>query len=174
VNFSSFADEVAEAAKLAASVGIDKFFVQNTTSDAAAKEQTQKENAARPAVVEMTYESTGVGQQRVSKPLFFGIAFRNEPHFTTGSATVKNPDSKHWHDPIGQAGVRTWERDSRGLYVGAHIWVRTDMYPIDPTNGDLPPAKTTTLHYLTFTGTGIKSITNPKSNTLTTRTPGIA
>lgn len=164
---------ITEATQAAISI-VDKLFVQTTTSDEAAKEQTQRENAARPAVVEMTYESIGVGQTRVSQPLFFGIAFRNEPHFATGSATIKNPDARNWHDPIGQAGVRTWERDSRGLYVGAHIWLRTDMYPIDTSNANLPPSKTTTLHYLTFTGTGIKTITNPKSNTLSTRMPGIA
>lgn len=147
------------------------FLVETTTSDSTAKAETQKENSARPAMAELTYISTGVGQQRIAKVLLFGIAFRNEPHFTTGSATILNPAPKLWHDPIGTAGVRTWERDSRGMYVGAHLWVRTDMYPI--ATATVPPAKVSTMHYLTFSGTAIKEVAMPKVTELITRQIGM-
>lgn len=160
---------------------VSAFFVEASTSDTTAKAQTQAENAARPAICEWTYVSTGIGQLRVAKPILFGISFRTEPHFTTGSATIKNPDAKNWHDPVGNAGVRSWERDSRGLFVGAHIWVRVDMYPLTDATADaattasaLPLAKTKTLHYLTFSGNAIKDIPSPTSQVLSTRRVGVA
>lgn len=132
-------------------------FVERNETDTASRRDTAKENAARPASVQITHISTGVGQHRVDKPVRFPVTFRAEPHFTSGSATIKHANPKTWHDPIGTAGVTAWVRDSDGNFVGAKIWVRVDMYPVDPGNPEPYPA-VSTRHYMTFSALAIKDL----------------
>lgn len=127
-------------------------------ADSKAYADSLKVNATGQAVVNITYISTGVGQHRQSKPVIFPVVFRKEPHFTSGCATVKHIDTNVWHDPIGSCGLYAWKKDSAGNYIGAYVWTRVDIHPLDPANPDRPPANLTTQHYLTFTAVAGKDL----------------
>lgn len=152
-------------------------FVENLTADDNAKVSTKKENATRQATCEIRFQSTGTGQRRNKTPITFPVIFRKEPHFTSGSATVKHPDPTNWHDPIGTVGLYAWRKDARGYYIGCLVWTRVDCYPVDDNQGDIPPQNMVTQHYLSFTGQAIKDIPTSgksgKTNSLKPRTVGI-
>lgn len=143
-----------ELADLAASFD----FVEHSLTDATSRRETIKDNAGRHAVAEMYVDSTGSGQHRILKPLRFPLTFREEPHLVTGSATIRNPDVKNWHDPIGQVGIYAWLRDDDANYIGASIWTRVDIHPIAAGNPGPPPAKVRTRHFMTFSGFAIKDL----------------
>jgi hypothetical protein len=146
-------------------------FVENSTKDDTARKAIQQENSTRAAVVEVRYISRGTGQHRITKPLTFTTSFIDEPRLTTGTGVVKNPDPDNWNDPIGAGGVYMWAKDSKGLYVGALVYVRVDMYAKDPFNTDDPPRAVRTCHYFTFSGIGVKDIpTSDVTDELTPRT----
>lgn len=148
---------------------------ENSTSDYVNRRDIQRANGTRPAYAEITYVSTGTGQQRIRTPLEFPVIFREQPHFTSGSAVKKNPDASTWNDPIGTCGVYAWQRNKRGYYTGAFIWVRVDIYPIAATTATTPPPGLQTMHFLTFSGKAHKSIRQLEESiaALQARTPGI-
>ncbi len=120
--------------------------------------ESDRANLTRPAVIESKYLSTGTGQRRVANPIMFRTMLKDLPQFTQGSAAIKNPNPKIWCDPIGVAGVTKWLRNAAGYYIGAHIWVRVDMLPLDDANTATPPQNCRTLHYLTFSSRGSKAL----------------
>lgn len=130
----------------------------------AQKRATARENSARQAISQHSIMSIGVGQKRLNSPLAFGVHFRDQPHFSSGCLTVKNPNSKQFADPVGICGVWAWERDARGFYTGARIWWRVDAYLLD--NVDVADSGTTTpvtpvmrvQHDLTFSGIAFKDL----------------
>lgn len=148
---------------------------ENSTTDQLSRLDNQKANSARPAYAELTYISTGTGQQRIAKPLIFPVIFRSEPHFTSGSAVLRNPDAKTWHDPIGTCGVYAWQRNSRGHYLGAFIWVRVDCYPVRADLTQAPPQDMRTQHFMTFSAKAYKEIGDLEKTIadLKARVPGI-
>lgn len=156
-------------------------FVENSQDDDANRAKAAKENAARSAVAEMTYISTGVTQQRVKTPITFPVIFRTEPHLSTGSAVVKNPAPTEWHDPVGHLGVWKWDRDPRGFFTGAFIWWRVEAYqavPILDDEGyeilDPPPPAMRVQHFMSFSGIAFKDLpTSSLDPTLPPRTPGV-
>lgn len=107
-------------------------FVEVESQNDVSRRAANKENAARPAVVEYIHQSTGVGQHRVKAALVFPVTFKTEPHFSFGSTVVNNPNHKIWHDPRGSSGIYAWQRDSRGYFTGALFWVHVAMDKIDP------------------------------------------
>lgn len=162
-------------------------FVENATADNAAQAAAEAENRTRPASVECTYTSTGFGQHRIKTPVIFPVIFSSEPHFTTGSGTIKSAGGGWFHDPIGTAGVWQWEVDARGYFLGAHLWVRVDIYPTTKSLSGTSSiaqqrqaqqerlkglAAIKTVHYLTFTGRAIKDIPS-KGATMTPHRVGI-
>lgn len=148
-------------------------FVESSTKDDVSRREIIKENSTRAALVEATFISHGTGQVRIKKPVTFPTVFRNEPHFTTGSGTVANPDAKNWHDPVGTAGVWRWAIDDNKLFIGAYIWVRVDCDAIDAAVTDTPPVGIRTIHYLTFSGIGFKNITVDVQVNSSPKKPGI-
>lgn len=133
-------------------------FVERSLTDNTARRETVKDNAGRHASVECYCDSTGAGQHRLSKAMRFPITFREEPHLATGCATIRNPDDKTWHDPIGSAGVYRWIRDDDANFIGALVWTRVEIHPIDPASTSPLPAKMRTRHYFTFSGFAIKDL----------------
>jgi hypothetical protein len=150
------------------------------------RRSTAKENASRNAQVEVTYNQTGTGQKRVKEAIIFPVIFKNEPHFTSGSGVVSNPNSDVYHDPRGSSGVYAWKRDGRGYYTGAWVWVRIDMErkPISTRTGQGASRQymyqllagqlhTKVTHFLTFSAIAFKDLpTNTLSPALTPRTVG--
>lgn len=169
-------------------------FVEIETSDQQSRLSQDRENASRPAIVEIQQESSGTGQYRLSKPVIFPIVFRSEPHFTYGSAVIHALNPKVYHDPRGTSGVWGWKRDGAGYYLGAYLWLRVDCDPINPSvpvvtsgpSGPTGPAgpspfvddaatrKAIVRHYLTFSGVAIKAMPTQKlTPSLTPRTVGL-
>lgn len=161
-------------------------FVEIAETDTASRRSADAENASRNAVVEIAQISTGVGQQRLPKALDFPVVFRTEPHFTCGSAVIVGAGT-NYHDPRGTAGVYAWQRNGRGYYTGAHIWVRVDCEAIT-TTANLARKELLKLelellqrldrvqvqHYLTFSATAIKDLpTSTLTAALTPRTIGL-
>jgi hypothetical protein len=140
-------------------------FIENALDSDTNRAKAARENAARSAVAEMTYVSTGVTQQRVKTALTFPVIFRTAPHLTTGSSVVANPKPNIWHDPVGHVGVWKWDRDARGFYTGAFIWWRVEAYPISPILDDelyeVPdpvPPNMRVQHFLSFSGVAFKDL----------------
>jgi hypothetical protein len=105
-------------------------FVEIDQTDTASKTAADRENSSRIAVVEVQQQSKGIGQHRLPKPIVFPVIFRDEPHFTYGSAVVSRIHDGLYHDPRGCSGVYAWTRDKRGYYTGALCWVRVDIEAI--------------------------------------------
>jgi hypothetical protein len=132
-------------------------FVEIEIGDQDSRKATDRENAARPATVEIQQRSNGIGQYRMDKPIVFPVVFRTEPHFTYGSAVIAGPKPTLYHDPRGSSGVWGWQRNGRGYYTGAHCWLRVDCELIaSDTVVDL--SKIVVQHYLTFSAVGIKDL----------------
>lgn len=156
----------------------DFFTIGSFASDDAERRDTARENSARPAIAEHAYLSAGVGQQRVKEPLLFPVVFRTQPHFTFGSAVIKNPLPSLWHDPVGMSGVWAWKRDTRGFFTGAFIWWRVDVYVLDDADASgsqylHAQASTKVQHFLAFSGIAFKDLPKTSSDTLTPRTSGL-
>lgn len=163
----------------------DAFYTQDlklleNSLNLAHQRATSHENSARPAVSEHTIISTGTGQTRVKSPILFSMHFREQPHFTSGCLTVKNPYPKVFHDPVGQTGVWAWKRDGKGYYVGAYVWWRVDSYMLDTVDlndsGAANPVPAMQVeHHLSFSAVGFKDL--PKQGltdeTLTPRASGL-
>lgn len=65
----------------------------------------------------------GRGDVRVAQPVTFALTFCEEPIFTAGLALGGGqPLVEHLY-PLATVGVYKWQRDSRGMYVGAYLWV---------------------------------------------------
>jgi hypothetical protein len=131
--------------------------IDTTLGDDSDRKTAQAKNATRQAWCEMTLVSSGIGQRRHGL-MTFNCVFTREPHLSTGCGTVKNPVHGVWHDAIGTSGVYAWKRDTKGHYVGAYVWTRVDIYPIDVTSTATPPAALSTQHFLTFSGVATKNI----------------
>lgn len=162
-------------------IGPSIHFVEFAESDQASRRNNDRENAARPAVVEVQQVSTGLGQYRLPHPVIFPVNFRTEPHFVCGSAVILGPNTSLYHDPRGSSGVWAWKRDANGLYIGAFCWLRVDCEKQEA--GDtlapgefarakkerqfqaLKAAKAATdlrkvrvMHYMTFSAVGVKIV----------------
>lgn len=149
-------------------------FVERELSDTRSRVERDRENAGRPAVVEIQQKSSGVGQFRILKAVMFPVVFRTEPHLVTGSAVLTGPDPKLYNDPRGTAGVWGWQRSGR-YYTGAFIWLRADCDMLDatatPSGAEL--AKTSVQHYLTFSAIAVKNLPTKRLNAASTRKPGL-
>lgn len=169
-------------------------FIETDSGDYASQQGAQRENSSRFASVQCTYESTGLGQFRVGKPIIFPVVFRTEPFFTNGSGVIKNPAPQLYYDPIGQAGVYQWDVDARGYFVGAWMWVKITAESKDASsqyalaqNKDQAQAagrdarlrsvaatRMQVQHYLQFSAIAIKDVPVPPAGAaLKPRTVGI-
>jgi hypothetical protein len=64
----------------------------------------------------------GRGDLRIASPVNFALTFVEEPIFTSGVALTGGNLVEHLY-PLATVGVYQWKRDSRGMYVGAYVWV---------------------------------------------------
>jgi hypothetical protein len=119
--------------------------------------KAEKENSARWAVSEHQVKTLGTGNIRQPEPLMFEVKFLQEPQFTSGVALSKHPNPTDWHDPAGDALVRSWVRDPNGAYVGAWLSYRVEIDPIAPPAVDPDPV-VALVHFLTFSGLAYKAI----------------
>lgn len=124
--------------------------------DRAQQRQVQRVNGARPATQIITQTSVGVGSFRLGLPLPFDVPFTTEPVFTQGAAVASHSAPSIWHDPVGVAGIRGWERDERGHFIGVFCYFNVTIQPVDPNlSFDAYPA-VSMIHNLMFFGTAYK------------------
>lgn len=134
----------------------DFFDSRNQSGDQLARAQADRENQARPAVVFIDIESTGVGRMVHDTVFTFHVPFMGEPRMTYGSAVLTNPKPAEWYPPEGSAGVLAWVRDANGLYTGAKVWTRVQTEPI--STAFLVPPGMRVQHWLRFEGIGVKDL----------------
>lgn len=148
-------------------------FVEIATSNDEAAKAADKENASRPAAVEIQQQSKGIGQHRITTPIVFPVIFRTEPHFTYGSAVISGPKATLFHDPRGSSGVWKWQRNGNGEYIGAYCWLRVDIDQITHTT-PVDLSKVLVQHYMTFSAIAVKSLpTKSLTASLVPRTVGL-
>jgi hypothetical protein len=63
----------------------------------------------------------GRGDLRIAQQVKFSLTFVEEPIFTSGVVLGPPRLVEHLY-PTATVGVYHWERDHRGMYVGAYIW----------------------------------------------------
>ena len=136
-------------------------FVEISETDEASRRISDKENGARQASVEIRQPSSGAGQHRLTKPIIFPIVFREEPHFSFGSAVIRGPKASagKYHDPRGSSGVVGWKRQGK-YFTGALLWLRVDCDLVDPTQ-DATAAELAGIqvqHYFTFSALAVKAV----------------
>lgn len=146
----------------------DVLVAQDATS---ARREAQATNSARLALYRHTHAASGVGTARIDAPILFDVAFLERPHFTQGTAVRVGPDLGVWYLPVGTAGLYQWERNTKGHYIGAYIYLDVRM---EPRDGDNPPTTyphVETLHDLMFTGIAYKDLGDAASTEAQLLTP---
>ena len=120
--------------------------------------QTQQINGARPATQILTQVSIGVGNFRLVEPLSFDVPFTDEPVFTQGAALQAHPSATLWYDPVGVAGIRGWQRDDRGHFIGVFCYFSVTMQPVDVDLAFTAYPEVTMIHNLVFFGVAYKPL----------------
>lgn len=149
------------------------FFYENAVAAQQNQQQrrTQQVNGARPATQIITQTSFGVGNFTLTQPLPFDIPFTTEPVFVQGAALAAHPATDLWHYPVGSAGIYGWERDDRGHFVGAFVYLAVTIEPIDVNlSFDAYPA-VSMVHNLMFFGTAYKPMPKEVRNEMETLQP---
>lgn len=120
------------------------------------QEQIQRVNGARPATQIITQASVGVGTFRMVEPLMFDVPFTSEPVFTQGAGVATHSSPVLWNDPVGVAGIRGWDRNDRGHFLGAYCYFAVTMTPVDLNMPfDAYPA-VSMVHHMMFFGASYK------------------
>lgn len=91
-------------------------------ADRTARIEAQRDNAARLGFSQHRIQSTGFGSVRRTSPIRFSVAFLEEPFFTQG-ATLVSRDEELESDPFGVSGVYQWDRNPKGHYIGAYVYL---------------------------------------------------
>lgn len=123
---------------------------------------SQEENSARLAWSNHIVETRGAASRRLPEPILFEVGFTEPPHLATGVAIVDDPDPELGWVPEASSGVWLWERNVKGQYIGAYIYV-------------LVRSATPALiqHHLSFSGVAYKDLgqeANTEAQLLTPRT----
>jgi hypothetical protein len=130
----------------------------------------ERENGSREAAVTFRIQSAGVGRNRHNDVLHFPAPFIEEPSMVQGSGVVKNPSPNNWWDPEGTAGVWSWARNEKGLYIGAKVWTAVTM--VERVSGaDDVSEGVKVLHWLRFHGIAIKDLGREALDTSLTVVP---
>ena len=119
------------------------------------RRETQRQNSARLAFSTHTIDSTGSGHTRYPEAIPFDVTFLTPPMVFTGGALI-TPTPTGWHDAELSSGVWQWERNTKGHYTGAYIYMNVRMAAIDDEGFD--PPKVTTQHHLMFMGVAYKDL----------------
>lgn len=115
-------------------------------------EQQTRENSARQAFAWGTFESTGWGEYAYEDVLDFGLVFLSQP-IVSYSFSVDGEGLDYL--PLCAGGVYKWQRDERGFYLGAHVYVHVTLPDITLIDPETPPLVT---HHFLFTTIAIKDI----------------
>lgn len=117
-----------------------------------------RENSARLATVYQTFVSSGIGDVQPPDAIQFGTTFVDLPSVGYGNTVETLLVADRY--PRATGGVTKWMRDSKGLYVGAWIYLAVDV-PTGPApiGGGVAPVPIYSItHHFTFTGVAMKNI----------------
>lgn len=89
----------------------------------AAGQRHQAQASARPARVRFKIRVRGPGEHRLEEDdsLYFRAFFLEEPSVTFGMAIAEESMASAGKTPIGNACVLEWDKNDRGLYMGAGV-----------------------------------------------------
>lgn len=135
----------------------------------ASRREAQENNSARLAFSMHKMKSSGTGTVRVAEPITFDVVFLEEPLFTQGATLVERPADAL--DPVGSAGVWQWQRNPKGHYTGAFVYLDVRVGEVEIGSG----GTTRMIHHLLFQGTGYKDLGQAvatEAQALTPRTVG--
>lgn len=74
--------------------------------------------------------SKGAGQTRIAQPIAFRLTFIGQPTFTSG-VTLAAGQLQDGAYPVVSIGVFRWQKDGRGFYIGAWLWVAVTYGPTE-------------------------------------------
>lgn len=117
-----------------------------------ARRNAQQGNSARLAYSVHKLNSSGWGVTRLTEPIPFAVVFLEEPGFISGAALVSRPPLVV-DEPLGNAGVWQWQRNTKGYYTGAYVYLSVQMGEMEYGEGDVQM-----VHNLMFTGVGYKDL----------------
>lgn len=83
----------------------------------------QAENSSRWAVSQHLVETRGSVRARLAEPLVFEAPFYDPPFVLTGAAIKKDMAPGAEWLPVTSAGVYQWQRNTKGHYTGAYVFV---------------------------------------------------
>jgi hypothetical protein len=93
--------------------------------------QTQMaDNAARTAVVTLTFDTVGAGEVATGNWRPFNIIFLEEPRVSTGVSVVGGRLTPGYFPQV-TAGVTRWQTDPKGFYTGALLFFVVDFPALD-------------------------------------------
>lgn len=123
------------------------------------RERQFAENSGRQATAYVTYTTEGAGDIVLDGALGFSTEFVEEPALATG-VVLNKPPSEKFLMPRTTAGVYRWERNERGFYIGAFMFITVDIPPRPGHEGDpsLPKAKARLIHHFFFTALSYKQV----------------
>jgi hypothetical protein len=135
--------------------------IWRSLSAARARLDADRENAARPATVQVRYTTTGVGRLVTTQPFRFDVPFIEPPFVATSFVLASHAPPELMTLPMVSAGVYRWQR-SNGWYRGATLLLSILSEPqpgVDPA--EILPDHYEAVriqHHFTFTGTCLKLV----------------
>lgn len=123
------------------------------------RKESHRDNAARVMSLYVEYETTGDGRYMPKQPVLFSVPFLEQPSQTHGFVLDREPQKEIYDLPTVTSGVRRWERNQRGYYIGAYLYFNIccdflDTY--EPLSAKIPPASPIILHHFVFNGLAYK------------------
>lgn len=121
----------------------------------------QAENSGRHAVVMGTFNTTGWGEVAFEDRVNFGLRFIEVPTITY-SMYIDGDTLVDTRFPRCQGGVYKWQKDKRGLYIGAFCFVTVETKSPFVTTTEPEPGYSI-VHHFTFQGQAIKVIADDQA-----------
>lgn len=118
-----------------------------------ARREADRNNAARLGFSQHKVQSSGTGNIRRADPIKFDVIFIEEPLFTQGATVIQRPADGS--DPIASTGVWQWDRNPKGHYVGAYIYLAVWLGEI---SFEAVGSEVQMTHHLLFQGMGYKDL----------------
>lgn len=142
------------------------FGIQQAQDQDRADRIRHAENSGRTAFSAVTFDTSGVGSLILNQLVVFDTTFIRKPSVSTGIELVKEPDRTLHELPHATSGIYRWEKDERGYYVGAYVWVRVTCDPVLDQNGQVADPEAVALnppvpklrHHLVVEGLAYKKL----------------
>jgi hypothetical protein len=115
-------------------------------------------NSARLATAVGFIDTNGWGEFQNEDVIEFGVTYIEEPAMSYGYA-IDGDDLVDLRFPRAWGGVYAWDRDTRGFYTGAYVFLIVDTKSVEDI-ADVPTEIPSyhLNHYFTFSGIAMKTL----------------